>query len=453
MAARLDSVVELLRPLVYSRAWDYCVVWKLTNDPSRVVEWMGCCCSGAEMGSVDPADSVVKQEIGAEVMGTRNFWGPLCRDVHLKHRISTMACQALARLPSFMPLYSGIHGEVAISSRSRWLHHAGNVADSECHSESSGTQVLIPVLGGLVELFAAKHVPEDKKIVDLIMTHCNMLLLETLKEDDLNPLLQNEFHDLLSPFHMFSLIPEIQLLPPTLPLQLSTASNGFEGSSSTCRPSNGYPLLDLCYSPFSVQNAGSGSSTESKYQESFLKKQAPSPRVVSQGKQKLDRNTNKSKNLTSERNRRNRIQERMLSLRALVPKITKMDKVSIIGDAIEYIIELQNEKQRLLEELQQIENEQGKEVDVKQELGDDDLPVAAKTRRIEAQLDVTRINKNEYLIKLLYHQKNGGFVKLMETLSSLGLQVVDANITNFDGQALNILRVEVPLRLLCSVGS
>lgn len=31
----LEKAVEWLRPFVDSKAWDYCVVWKLGDDPSR----------------------------------------------------------------------------------------------------------------------------------------------------------------------------------------------------------------------------------------------------------------------------------------------------------------------------------------------------------------------------------------------------------------------------------
>lgn len=31
----LETPVEWLRPFVESKAWDYCVVWKLGDDPSR----------------------------------------------------------------------------------------------------------------------------------------------------------------------------------------------------------------------------------------------------------------------------------------------------------------------------------------------------------------------------------------------------------------------------------
>lgn len=60
-------------------------------------------------------------------------------------------------------------------------------------------------------------------------------------------------------------------------------------------------------------------------------------------------------------------------------------------------------------------------------------------------LEVNQIGKGDFLIKFLSEQKRGGFSRLMESLNSLGVQVVDANITTFDGKVLNILKVEVKL--------
>ena len=53
------------------------------------------------------------------------------------------------------------------------------------------------------------------------------------------------------------------------------------------------------------------------------------------------------------------------------------------------------------------------------------------------------MSQREFLIKFYCEQKRGGFVRLMEALNALGLQVADANITTFCGKVLNILKVEV----------
>lgn len=59
------------------------------------------------------------------------------------------------------------------------------------------------------------------------------------------------------------------------------------------------------------------------------------------------------------------------------------------------------------------------------------------------QVEVKLIGTREFLLKLLCEQKRGGFARLMEAINVLGLQVVDANITTFNGNVLNIFRVEV----------
>ncbi|KAL4296249.1 hypothetical protein GQ457_12G027960 [Hibiscus cannabinus] len=68
-------------------------------------------------------------------------------------------------------------------------------------------------------------------------------------------------------------------------------------------------------------------------------------------KAKVDR----SRTLISERRRRGRMKEKLYALRALVPNITKMDKASIIGDAVLYVQDLQMKAKKLEAEIAGLE--------------------------------------------------------------------------------------------------
>ncbi|GAV81288.1 HLH domain-containing protein/bHLH-MYC_N domain-containing protein [Cephalotus follicularis] len=462
----LKIAVEWLRPLVDSKAWDYCVVWKLGDDPSRFIEWMGCCCSGGVGVDVN-----VKVEKGEE----QDLLAPICKDAHYKHPIRTKACEALAHFPPFMPLYSGVHGEAVISNQPMWLTNHAN--DSNPSHETIGTRVFIPVFGGLIEIFAAKHIPKDQQIIELVSAYCNIPLEQEnmiaqsytkgiLTKQQLDPLLEESLQNLAPPLHLLSFIPRIQFhLPHT---QFNTLPS-LEGSSRGSSPLNEHPSFDshssyACVSGSLKQSIGRSSvSKRPKQHDYVLELERRSLRAAKdnlKAMQRPDKGQWKSKNIVTERNRRERIRDGLFTLRSLVPKISKMDQTSILGDAIEYIGDLQKELEKLQDELRKIDKEDS-DIDLDAELnlpksdgvhvGKRYLPPTDQNKgfldscrkgKPEVQVEVNQIGERDFLIKFFSEKTRAGFAKMLEAINSIGLQVVDANITTFSGRVLNILRVE-----------
>ncbi|KAF8087287.1 hypothetical protein N665_0593s0046 [Sinapis alba] len=63
-----------------------------------------------------------------------------------------------------------------------------------------------------------------------------------------------------------------------------------------------------------------------------------------------------SKNVASERKRREKLNQRLFALRSVVPNISKLDKASIIRDSIKYMQELIDQEKKLEAEIRELES-------------------------------------------------------------------------------------------------
>ncbi|KAG6642638.1 transcription factor DYT1-like [Carya illinoinensis] len=144
----------------------------------------------------------------------------------------------------------------------------------------------------------------------------------------------------------------------------------------------------------------------------------------------------KSKNLHAERRRRQKLSDRLLKLRALVPLITNMNKATIIEDAITYIQELQKNVKILQEQLCELEassSEVGANPasEVKVEAAEE-----MKESGIQVEAEVTEIDRDKLWVKIIFEKKRGGFTTLMEAMSSFGFEFINTNVTTFKGAML-----------------
>ncbi|KAI4296536.1 hypothetical protein L6164_036486 [Bauhinia variegata] len=141
----------------------------------------------------------------------------------------------------------------------------------------------------------------------------------------------------------------------------------------------------------------------------------------------------KSKNLDTERRRRAKLSDRLLTLRALVPIITNMNKATIIIDAITYIKQLQGEVDSLTRELEELE---ATEEIVEPKFNEVDAAQQMHKCGIQPEVTVTQIDGNKLWIKIVFEKKKGRFKKLIETMNAFGIELMDTNATTTKGAFL-----------------
>ncbi|CAI8589893.1 unnamed protein product [Vicia faba] len=165
-----------------------------------------------------------------------------------------------------------------------------------------------------------------------------------------------------------------------------------------------------------------------------------------------------SKNIVSERNRRKKLNERLFALRAVVPNISKMDKASIVKDAIEYIEHLQEQEKNIEAEIMELES--GIPNSINQNFDfDQELPVLLRSKKkrtdqlydsisstnspIELlELRVTYMGENTVVVSMTCSKRTDTMVKLCEVFESLNLKIITANITCFSGTLLKTVFIQ-----------
>ncbi|KAL2456742.1 basic helix-loop-helix (bHLH) DNA-binding superfamily protein [Forsythia ovata] len=161
-------------------------------------------------------------------------------------------------------------------------------------------------------------------------------------------------------------------------------------------------------------------------------------------------------NIVSERNRRRKLTDKLHALRAVVPKITKLDKESTLRDAIEYIQKLHEEERKIQAEISDLESAGRsskctnfqfdqeatiKPIRIRTQEHFHDFQGSSSSRTEVIKLSVSSMGET-VIISLTCSKRTDTMVKLNEMFESLNLKIITANITAFSDSILKTIFVQ-----------
>ncbi|KAH7405204.1 hypothetical protein KP509_15G060700 [Ceratopteris richardii] len=143
----------------------------------------------------------------------------------------------------------------------------------------------------------------------------------------------------------------------------------------------------------------------------------------------------------AERQRREKLNQRFYALRAVVPNISKMDKASLLGDAIAYILELQEKLKCVQQERDEL-------------LGRSNSTIGADVSTISQKIDeanpssskqhvIVKVKDGEAMVQMSCPRKDHPLNSLINGLQELNLEVPAADVTVVDESVLHTIKIDL----------
>ncbi|KAF9594191.1 hypothetical protein IFM89_028848 [Coptis chinensis] len=211
------------------------------------------------------------------------------------------------------------------------------------------------------------------------------------------------------------------------------------------------------------ENMFSANCTSTSKPNSILNSLAPFSGDIEQGDEENDgadssantttptknRTGDRSRTLMSERRRRSRMKEKLYALRSLVPNITKMDKASIVGDAVSYVQDLQMQATKLKTEISGLEATLSGSKNVQCFVENckkinNAIEHTHPVRKKVLQMNVFQVEEKEFYVRVVSNKGEGVAVALHKALESLSSFTIESsNFTTVSDRFVLTFTVDV----------
>ncbi|KAF3775830.1 Transcription factor [Nymphaea thermarum] len=165
------------------------------------------------------------------------------------------------------------------------------------------------------------------------------------------------------------------------------------------------------------------------------------------------------KNLVSERNRRKRLSHQLLALRSMVPNITKMDKRSILVDALNYLQGIHEEMESIQKELSEQSRSEiqdpwpGTDLDIMELSGSLSNPAAADYPKLDyssrppieiLNIETEMLEDQRYVVKVSCRGGTRAAARAAQAIESLGFEITHSAVERIGEQdVLNTAFIKV----------
>ncbi|KAE9621911.1 putative transcription factor bHLH family [Lupinus albus] len=361
----LESNVKLrLRHLVEVSKWDYAILWQVVGLKSGgyALKWGDGYCQDRKEGERnEPKEEDeakkrhVLQKLHEECGGSESKESKEANYGSLD-RVSDMQMFYLISMYYVFGFNSQCGpGSSFKSGKSIWASDAVSCLNQYESRSFLGklaglkTVVFVPMKAGVIEIGSMEMIPEEQSVLEMVKT---MFDESSFGQAKMLPKIfgrELSLGDPKSQSMTISFSPKVEddsgFTSDSFEPQAMVANHAYGNSSNRCVGDNSEAKL---FPQFGNFNSHGRVSSVDLGNDDASSPQADERKPRKRGRKPANGREEALNHVEAERQRREKLNQRFYALRAVVPNISKMDKASLLGDAITHITDLQK-KIRVLE--------------------------------------------------------------------------------------------------------